>query len=103
VDGSGLRSEPERVLLRARDPGADATLKALVAGKTLTVKNTVTGDSYQILYGTNGTRLVLSINGRQPEPAEAGGVLHGGEVGGVIKYEIANGRIVTTLATMRSS
>jgi len=25
---------------------------------------------------------VLSINGRQPDPTEAGGVLHGGEIGG---------------------
>ena len=44
----------------------DAQLKALVVGKTFRVRNRVTGDRFEILYGTDGRRLITSVNGKQP-------------------------------------
>jgi len=77
----------------------DAQLKALVVGKTLRVRNTATGQQFEILYGTNGRRLILSVDGKQPEAGEMGDVLHSGELGSPALYEIRDGRIITTLGT----
>ncbi|MGB0002767.1 MAG: DUF3604 domain-containing protein [Candidatus Acidiferrales bacterium] len=75
----------------------DAQLTALIVGKTVTVRNRVTGDRYEILYGKDGRRLITSVNGKQPEPEEIGDVLHSGALGSPAQYEIADGRLVTTL------
>ncbi len=75
----------------------DAQIKELIVGKTLTLRNTVTGDSYEILYGATGRRLIKKVNGKQPEPAEIGDVLHTGEMGSPARYEIKEGQLITTL------
>jgi len=75
----------------------DAELKALVVGKTVSVRNSVTGQVLDMLFGTNGRRLIVAVDGKPPEPRVDGTVLHGGEMGGAAKYAIANGRIVTTI------
>ena len=75
----------------------DAQLKALVIGKTLKVRNVVTGDRFEILYGKDGLRLITSVNGKQPEPGEVWDVEHGGAMGSPAEYEISGGRLVTTL------
>ena len=75
----------------------DAQLKQLVVGKTLTVRNTVTGQRFEILYGTTGRRLITHVDGKQPEAGEMGDVLHSGELGSPAQYEIREGRIVTTI------
>ena len=75
----------------------DAQLKQLVVGKTLTVRNTVTGQRFEILYGTTGRRLITNVDGKQPEAGEMGDVLHSGELGSPAQYEIREGRIVTTI------
>jgi len=75
----------------------DAQLKALVVGKTFRVRNRVTGDRFEILYGTDGRRIVTSVNGKQPAPGEVCDVEHGGELGSPAEYEISGGRIITTL------
>ena len=36
----------------------DAELKQLIVGKTVTVRNTVTGQQFEILYGSDGRRLI---------------------------------------------
>jgi hypothetical protein len=75
----------------------DAALKQLVVGKTFTVRNTVTGQRFEILYGPDGRRLITSIDGKQPEAGQVGDVLHSGELGSPAQYEIRGGRIITTI------
>ena len=59
----------------------DAQLKELVVGKTFQVRNRVTGQHFEILYGRDGRRLILSIDGKQPEPGEVFDVMASGEMG----------------------
>ena len=76
----------------------DAQLTALVVGKTFSVRNQVTGDRFEILYGKDGRRLITSVNGKQPDAGAIGDVLHSGELGSPAQYEISGGRIITTIA-----
>src|ERR1700730_1628582 len=82
---------------RGAAPLDDMQLRQLVVGKTLTVRNTVTDQRFEISYGVDCRRLILNINGNLPEPGEIGDVLHSGELGSPSQYEIRNGRIVTTI------
>jgi hypothetical protein len=75
----------------------DGQIKDLIVGKTLTLRNNVTGDRYEILYGTTGRRLIKKVNGKQPPPGQMGDVLHAGELGSPSRYEIKGGRLITTL------
>jgi hypothetical protein len=75
----------------------DAQLKELVIGKTFRVRNRVTGDRFELLYGKDGRRLITSFNGKQPDAGEIGDVLHTGELGSPAQYEITGGRIVTMI------
>ncbi len=75
----------------------DAQLTTLVVGKTFRIRNRVTGDRFEILYGKNGRRLITSVNGKQPDPGEVGDVLHSGELGSPAEYEINGGHITTTI------
>ena len=75
----------------------DAQLKALVVGKTFRVRNRVTGDRFEILYGNDGRRLITSFNGKQPAAGEVWDVEHSGALGSPAEYEISGGRIITTL------
>ena len=76
----------------------DAQLKDLIVGKTFKVRNTVTGQRLEILYGTNGRRLILSVDGKQPPAGDVGDVLHSGDLGSPAHYEIRGGKIVTTIS-----
>ena len=76
----------------------DAQLKQLIVGKTFTIRNTVTGQRFEILYGTDGRRLILSVDGKQPPVGEIGDVLHSGELGSPAHYEIRGGKVITTLS-----
>ena len=75
----------------------DAQLTALIVGKTVTVRNRVTGERFDILYGKDGRRIITSVNGKQPEVGEVWDVEHGGALGSPAEYEISGGRLVTTL------
>jgi hypothetical protein len=75
----------------------DAQVKELIVGKTLKVRNTATDQIFEILYGNDGRRLILSVGGQQPEASGLGDVLHSGELGSPASYEINHGRITTTL------
>jgi uncharacterized protein DUF3604 len=76
----------------------DAQLKQLVVGQTLEVRNTVTGQRYEILYGADGRRV---ITGRDGKPGSPGDFLALSELGlsaPSAAYEIRGGRIITMLA-----
>ena len=75
----------------------DLQLKALIVGKTVSVRNTVTGQRFEIIYGESGRRLIVGIDGQAPEPGEIGDVLHSGEMGAPAAYEIRDGQIVTAI------
>ncbi|WP_245439733.1 DUF3604 domain-containing protein [Microvirga aerophila] len=75
----------------------DDEIKALIVSKTLNVRNTVTGQTFTIIYAASGRRLITGIDGVAPEPGEIGDVLHSGEIGAPAGYEIKGGKIITTL------
>jgi hypothetical protein len=75
----------------------DAQLKQLVVGQTLEVRNTVTSQRVEILYGADGRRV---ITGRDGKPGTAGDFLAMSELGlssQSAAYEIRGGRIITML------
>jgi hypothetical protein len=75
----------------------DAQLKQLVVGQTLDVRNTVTGQRFEILYGADGRRVIMSRDGK---PGEIGDLLAVSELGlsaPPAAYEIRDGRIITTI------
>jgi hypothetical protein len=73
----------------------DAQLKQLVVGQTLEIRNTVTGQRYEILYGADGRRV---ITGRDGKPGPTGDFLAVSELGlsgQSAAYEIRGGRVIT--------
>jgi hypothetical protein len=75
----------------------DAQLKQLIVGQTLEVRNTVTGQRFEIVYGTEGKRVITSRDGK---PGAAGDLIAISELGGSgesAAYEIRNGQVVTTI------
>ena len=81
-----------------KDKGAtalgDTELKALVVGKTLKVRNAVTGQQFEITYGTDGQRIINSVDGKPPSGGEMFSAMHGGQAQ---QYQIKDGHIVTTI------
>src|SRR5437879_2338212 len=87
--GSGLQrearktAEPGLTVADLKRKGAialdDAQLRDLIVGKTISVRNTVTGQRFEIRYGTDGRRLIASVDGKPLPPTEVGDVLHSGE------------------------
>lgn len=75
----------------------DAQLKVLTVGKTLKVRNTVTGQEFDILYGADGRRVVTELEGKAPTAAQAFEVLHNGVTGSTASYVIRDGQLVTTI------
>ena len=75
----------------------EAALRDLVVGKSVAVHNLVTGQRLEMLYGSNGRRLITSIDGKQPPAGEVGDVMHSGDLGSPAAYTINGGRLVTTI------
>jgi hypothetical protein len=75
----------------------DAQLKALIVGKLVSAKNTVTGQRFDVVYGSSGRRLIVRIDGKQPEPGDPFHPNDQMELGSPAAYEIKDGQIVTTL------
>jgi hypothetical protein len=76
----------------------DAELKALAVDKILKVRNTVTGQQFEIAYGSDGRRVISSVDGAVPAPQEVLNAVHGGQFGVAAKYEIKDGHIITTVS-----
>ena len=82
---------------RGATPLGDAELKALVVDKSMKVRNTVTGQQFEMVYENSGRRLIKSLDGKSTSPEQILGAIHGGAYGVSANYEIKDGRIVTTL------
>ena len=78
-------------------PLDDSQLQQLIVGKTVTVRNTVTGQQYKISYGNTGQRLILSVDGKQPQPGEIWDVTGASALGSAAPYEIRGGQVITTI------
>jgi len=72
-------------------------LKQLVEGKTLKVRNTVTQQEFDVLFGLDGKRTITELNGALPKPGDLFQSLHTNVSGSSASYEIRDGRIVTTV------
>jgi len=75
----------------------DAQLTQLVVGKTVRVRNAVTGQRFEILYGTGGQRLITAVDGKTPDLTSMAEALHGGQ----IPYEIRDGHLITQIGGTR--
>ncbi len=70
----------------------DAQLKNLIVGKTVNVRNTVTGHRFELLFATDGRRLVTAVDGKPPDLAVMGELLHSAP-----RYEIHDGSLFTEI------
>jgi len=71
----------------------DAQLKETIVGKTVNVRNTITGQRFEILYGTGGQRLITAVDGKAPTPEVMGDLMFDPET----EYKIQDGHIITTI------
>jgi hypothetical protein len=71
----------------------DVELKEAVVGKTVTVKNLVTGHRFEILYGAKGQRLITAVDGKTPQQGVVGDLTFDPEAA----YEIRDGHLITTI------
>lgn len=76
----------------------DAELKALVVGKALWVRNTVTGGIFKVVYDKAGQSVIYHVGRFAVLPSEVGNVYQAGYQGISSAYTIQNGKIVTTVA-----
>jgi hypothetical protein len=67
---------------------SDAQIKQLIVGKTVHVRNSVTGQRFEVLFGNSGLRLVTAVDGKPVDPSVAAELLHGDS-----RYSIQNGQI----------
>jgi hypothetical protein len=72
----------------------DDELKELIVGKTILVRNTVTGQRFEILHGSDGRRLITAVDGNVPELDIIGELSHGRQM----QYEIRDGHYIVEIA-----
>jgi hypothetical protein len=75
----------------------DAQLKQLIVGQTLDVRNTVTGQRFEILYGDDGRRVITSRDGNPGTTADLLAVSELSLPAQSAAYEIKGGRVVTLI------
>jgi Protein of unknown function (DUF3604) len=75
-------------------PLGDAELNELIVGKTIRVRNTVTGQRFEILHGPDGRRLITAVDGKTPDPDVMGDLAHSND----IQYEIRDGQYIVEIA-----
>jgi hypothetical protein len=74
----------------------DTQLNDLVVGKSLWLRNSVTGGVFRADFGKNGQRLVRNVTqGLLPEQSEIGAALENGLLGIPTAYAVRDGKIVT--------
>ena len=75
----------------------DAQLKQLVVGQTLKVRNTATGERFEILYGRDGRRVITSRDGKADALGDHLATSELSMAGQSAGYEIREGRVITML------
>ena len=76
----------------------DAQLKALLVGKSLWVRNTVTGSQFKVNYSTDGQSIILHVGKGAALPSDVGDPALSGYLGLPARYTIEGGKVVSTLA-----
>jgi hypothetical protein len=76
----------------------DAQLKTLLVGKSVWVRNTVTGEQFKVRYNTNGQSIILHIGKNTTLPSEVEDPAQSGYEGTTQPYSIRNGKIVTLVS-----
>lgn len=75
----------------------DAQLTQLVVGRTLKIRNTVTGQRFEIFYGRDGRRVFTSRDGKEKTMGDPLAMSELGHAAQPAAYEIRGGRVVTML------
>jgi Protein of unknown function (DUF3604) len=75
----------------------DAQLKQLIVGQTLKVRNTATGQRFEILYGSDGRRVITSRDGKGETLGDSLAMSELSMAGQSAGYEIKGGRVITML------
>ncbi len=76
----------------------DAALRALLVGKGVWMRNTVTGDSFKISFTDEGQALIIGLGENAALPSGFGDVARTGPQGLTVPYRLADGRVITTIA-----
>jgi hypothetical protein len=76
----------------------DEQLKALIVGKSIWLRNTVTGELFKDVFDDAGQHIIYHVNTNAPQPSQVGDVAQAGYLGEPGPYSIQNGKIVTTFA-----
>ncbi len=79
---------------RGADQLGNDALHALVVGRTLQVRNSVTGQQYKILNGVDGRRLITSLDGSLPSEHGMDNVFQGS----LMNYQLQDGQYVVQIA-----
>ncbi len=72
----------------------EAALRALIVGRSVQVTNAVTGQSYEILNGVDGRRLITKVDGTLPEADSLVSLFHGSQM----QYEVKDGQYLVQIA-----
>ena len=76
----------------------DAQLRTLLVGKSVWVRNTVTGEQFKVRYNTNGQSIILHVGKNVTLPSEVEDPAQSGYEGTTQPYSIRNGKIVTMVS-----
>jgi hypothetical protein len=78
---------------------SDDELKALIVGKSIWVRNNVTGEDIKIRYDEGGTAVILHVGRRAMLPSLSGDIATDAYHTTASPYEISGGKIVTHLSS----
>jgi len=78
-------------------PLDDAALKELLVGKVIAVRNTVTGQKFEVLYGADGRRVITSRDGELGTSRDFLAVSELSLSAEAAVYEIRGGRLITMI------
>jgi hypothetical protein len=73
-------------------------LKTLIVGKSIWVRNTVTGEPFKLRYGADGQSIILHIGRSMTLPSEVGDPVRSSYLGVPTPYSIQDGKLITDVA-----
>jgi len=76
----------------------EASLKELLVGKAVWVRNTVTGTQFKVSHTAEGQSIVQHVGSTATTPSLVGNIVQSGYRGETVPYRIANGKVVTMLS-----